>query len=218
MTGNLALHPAGEFDQELVAFRMAGAERFDPVGLRFLEAFAQRTVTQRGKARQVLDLKLKQAFGEFRERLALAGSASQSSFPLPTMTPGPLGVLASQMNQKRANPEADHTTRHAANRDELNTAQYFRQTLSRLNTNKQIAKAIDQAPKNAGPINSHGLVLRSLALMRDVSPDYLNRFVSYVDALLVLESASAPVPKGVKPGTGKGVPKNKTPSARRTTR
>ena len=31
------------------------------------------------------------------------------------------------------------------------------------------------------------LVLRSLALMRDISPDYLNRFMSYADTLLCLD-------------------------------
>jgi hypothetical protein len=56
-----------------------------------------------------------------------------------------------------------------------------------------VAQALDQAPKNAGPINSHMLVLRSLALMRDIAPDYLNRFMSYVDTLLCLDP-DAPAP------------------------
>jgi len=50
-----------------------------------------------------------------------------------------------------------------------------------------VTQALGQAPKNAGPINSHMLVLRSLALMREISPDYLNQFTSYVDALLCLD-------------------------------
>jgi hypothetical protein len=33
------------------------------------------------------------------------------------------------------------------------------------------------------------LVLRSLGLMRDLSPDYLNRFMGYVDTLLFLEDS-----------------------------
>jgi hypothetical protein len=52
---------------------------------------------------------------------------------------------------------------------------------------KRVAQELDQAPKNAGPINSHMLVLRSLEKMRDVSPDYLNRFTLYVDTLLLLD-------------------------------
>ena len=63
----------------------------------------------------------------------------------------------------------------------------FRNTWSKLSANKQVTQALDRAPRNAGPINSHMLVLRSLALMRELSPDYLNRFVSYVDTLLCLD-------------------------------
>jgi hypothetical protein len=41
------------------------------------------------------------------------------------------------------------------------------------------------------------LVLRSLGLMRDISPDYLNRFMGYVDTLLCLDEA----------GVGKAAPR-----------
>jgi hypothetical protein len=61
-----------------------------------------------------------------------------------------------------------------------------------------------QAPQNAGPINSHMLVLRSLGLMRDISPDYLNRFMAHVDTLLCLEEA----------GKVKLTPKRAAPSAK----
>lgn len=70
---------------------------------------------------------------------------------------------------------------------ELKTMHYFRNTWSKLSVDKQVANALDQAPKNPGPINSHMLVLRSLTLMRDISPDYLNRFTSYTDTLLCLD-------------------------------
>lgn len=72
-------------------------------------------------------------------------------------------------------------------RPELKTMRYFRNTWSKLSVDKQVTQALHQAPKNAGPINSHRLVLRSLALMRDISPDYLNRFTSYIDTLLCLD-------------------------------
>lgn len=72
-------------------------------------------------------------------------------------------------------------------RPELKAMRYFRNTWSKLSVDKQVTHALEQAPKNAGPINSHLLVLRSLALMRDISPDYLNRFTSYIDALLCLD-------------------------------
>lgn len=91
-------------------------------------------------------------------------------------------------------------------RSELKTMRYFRNTWSKLSVDKQVAQAIEQAPENAGPLNSHFLVLRALEAMRDISPDYLNRFMSYVDTLLCLDHAdkrNQPVAK--KPVKAKAV-------------
>jgi len=80
-------------------------------------------------------------------------------------------------------------------RTELKSVKYFRNTWSKLSAERQVTQALGQAPKNAGPINSHVVALRSLALIRDTSPDYLNRFMSYVDTLLSLEQGERqPVP------------------------
>lgn len=83
-----------------------------------------------------------------------------------------------------------------SHRPESQSVRDFRQTLSELSVNKQLTRALDQAPKNAGPINSHMLMLQALELMRDLAPDYLHSFMSYADALLCLEqgprSASTP--------------------------
>jgi hypothetical protein len=54
----------------------------------------------------------------------------------------------------------------------------------------QVDQAVVRGPVNAGPLNSHMLVLRSLALMRKLSPHYLQRFLSHADTLLWLEQAS----------------------------
>ncbi|WP_413924366.1 DUF2894 domain-containing protein [Candidatus Accumulibacter phosphatis] len=78
---------------------------------------------------------------------------------------------------------------NVGSRAELKAMRYFRNTWSRLSVDRQVTQAIEQGPENAGPLNSHRLVLRSLALMRNISPDYLNRFVSYLDTLLWLDQA-----------------------------
>ena len=70
---------------------------------------------------------------------------------------------------------------------ELKIVRESRATWARMSVDKQLALAMKQAPKNAGPINSHMLVLRSLAMMQAISPDYLSRMVSYVDTLLSLD-------------------------------
>lgn len=80
--------------------------------------------------------------------------------------------------------------RDPENRTEMKSLSRFRETWSKIAAEDQVIKAIGRRPQNAGPLNSHLLVLRSLALMRDLSPDYLQRFLSHLDSLLWLEQAS----------------------------
>ena len=55
-------------------------------------------------------------------------------------------------------------------------------------------------PQNAGPINPHMLVLRALGLLREISPDYLNRFMVHLDTLLCLHDQQTPSStSGIKP-------------------
>ncbi len=98
-----------------------------------------------------------------------------------------LRTLTEQLAQHALENAAAHPQQIAAPRAELKILRNSRSTWSKLSADKQVAQAFAQAPKNAGPINSHMLVLRSLALMRDISPDYLNRFISYADTLVCLE-------------------------------
>lgn len=98
-----------------------------------------------------------------------------------------LGDLVRAMTQPSSDPVDARLQGHTGSHAELKSVKYFRNTWSKLSADKQVTQALDQAPKNAGPINSNRLVLHSLALMRDISPDYLNRFVSYVDTLICLD-------------------------------
>jgi hypothetical protein len=91
-----------------------------------------------------------------------------------------------------ANADDTATARPAAERRvELKSLKYFRHTWSKLSVEQQLAHAFAQAPDNAGPLNSHFLVLRALGLMRDVAPEYLEHFVPYIEALLWLDEADA---------------------------
>ena len=91
--------------------------------------------------------------------------------------------------------------------DELKAIRQFSKTWSELAVDRQLAQAIEQAPDNAGPLNSQRLVLRSLALLREISPDYLRRFMSYADALLWLEQAQTT-------SKDKAAAKNRAPAKR----
>lgn len=86
---------------------------------------------------------------------------------------------------------------------ELRSMRHFRSTWSRLSVDRQLSRALAQAPENAGPLNSHFLVLQALTQMRDISPQYLGQFMSYVDALLWLDQADSgrsPAPKNTARG------------------
>ena len=73
---------------------------------------------------------------------------------------------------------------------EMASVRRFRESWSRIAAEDQVEQSVGRGPANAGPMNSHMLVLRSLALMRKLSPDYLQRFLSHVETLLWLDQAN----------------------------
>jgi hypothetical protein len=139
------------------------------------------------------------------QRLLKAGDCKGVAVHIASLTkPAPrsaLGELTHYIAQHAADGagQSGEVISGLGQQPELKTSRVFRNTWSKLSVDRQVAKALDQAPKNAGPINSHMLVLRSLTLMRDISPDYLNRFTSYVDTLLGLEQTE----KGKAPSAPK---------------
>lgn len=67
--------------------------------------------------------------------------------------------------------------------------------------------AIENGPDNPGPLNPEMLSIKSLKLMRDLSPQYLNRFVAFIDSLLWIEESVA------SSGTMKNQAKDKAKTA-----
>tara|TARA_R110001592_G_scaffold363392_1_gene687092 strand:+ start:13396 stop:14148 length:753 start_codon:yes stop_codon:yes gene_type:complete len=72
---------------------------------------------------------------------------------------------------------------------ELKSARYFRELRQQRTAQDRVARALKEAPEESGPLNPQKLIIRSMLSMRDISPGYLARFVSYVDTLFWLESA-----------------------------
>jgi hypothetical protein len=222
--------PAPDFDMLIASLRTAGAGRFDPVRLHYIEVLAKRASEHQGSVKRMLDARLTQALAALKERFEQArGDAEETVARCAQQYPhaaddmqrflaagdfkglqrliatlkareqsASLGALVRQLEQHSPGNADVHMAENIGPRSELKAIRNFRNTWAKLSVDKQVAQALEQAPKNAGPINSHMLVLRSLALMRDVSPDYLNRFMSYADTLLCLdqgEKEKAGVPK-----------------------
>ena len=182
---------------DLDALRASGAARVDAVGWHYIETLAKRTREQSGPAQLKLVAKLQEALVRLETRMSAATGpvAKQDAIP------SPLATLLRDMGSK-STPQASRTTTGWGH--ENPRIQQFRKQLSQISVQKQVTQAIAQAPQNAGPINSHMLVLRSLGLMRNISPDYLNRFMAHVDTLLCLDEA----------GKAKLTPKKASPAAK----
>lgn len=88
-----------------------------------------------------------------------------------------------------------------AGREELSAVRRFRRVWASGRSQDQLARASARKPVNAGPLNSHALVLQALDLMQELSPDYLRHFLLHVESLQWLQAvrdAPAPVEKGGK--------------------
>lgn len=184
----------------LNALRANGAAERDPVRFAYLEALVRRVAAQPETIRRLLDARFSAVASELAARPAtplveIAG----------TRTASPLAELLAYISQHAHEPlEATETvpTKRTSSRDskdsvlarprsgpELRSVAWFHDTWSRLSTEQQLTQTLAQAPENAGPMNSQHLVLRSLQVMHDIAPDYLQGFMSYVDTLIWLEHA-----------------------------
>ncbi|MEI5995928.1 DUF2894 domain-containing protein [Paraburkholderia bengalensis] len=183
-------HQGCEARATLDAWREQGAHRFDPRRFHFIDALARRADRYQGEARRVLDERLSTLVAAYASDLAghaqpAPAAADQPARPCAPAR-GPLAGLADYIASQAAEV-GKHAVQGDAARAEVNALDYFRQTWSRVSTEKQLRQSLEQVPGNAGPLNSSSLVHRSLSLMREVSPGYLQQFLSYVEALSWME-------------------------------
>ena len=186
----------------IAALRAQGADQHDPVRFRFIEALARRTEAQQGEARQVLEERLAAVLQAYTDALAQPDMPRRQSST--AGTPSPLAALIRRMPtpvSENCNsiaapnapdgqlPRGDALTSAPmpAPAAELKSLHYFRDAWAKLSIEQHLAQALAQAPENAGPLNSHRLVLSALERMRDVSPGYLAHFIGYAEGLLWLE-------------------------------
>ena len=107
----------------------------------------------------------------------------------------------------RARAEASQAfTEGTESLSDLRSVRQFSEVWSKISAEKQVSNVLDGG-LNAGPLNPHKLMLRSLDLMRTLSPDYLRHFWSQMDSLLWLErmntSAATPTAKPARKARAK---------------
>jgi hypothetical protein len=209
----------------LDALRASGAAERNPVRFAYLDALARRATAQPEPIRQILSAKISTAASELAAR-----PANPLTEEHPPSAASPLtDLLAYIGHHASAHPDAAQPATHAAtvNRnsrrisqnslavrspqtEELKSVAYFRDEWSKLSAEQQLTQTLAQAPENAGPMNSQHLVLRSLQVMRDIAPDYLQGFMSYVDTLIWLEHLAPTKPATARSSGGEGRDKKRT--------
>ncbi len=134
----------------------------------------------------MLDERLTTLLGAYTEQL-LATSASPESEATACVPPStPLGQLLDHIASKTSKPDGVVPAPSSVF-PELAALEDFRKTWSAVRSRSQLRQSLAFMPANAGPLNSAALVHRAMALMRELSPEYLRHFLSYVDDLSWLE-------------------------------
>ncbi|NKJ50616.1 hypothetical protein CIC12_28585 [Burkholderia sp. SG-MS1] len=177
----------------LDAWRACGADRLDPVRFHFIAALERRTAAHAGEARRMLDERLSGLLDAYAADLARATAAAESveahaTAPVFTSREPARETLADLIGHIARHAQAERAD--AVSYPELPALDYFREVWSKLRAEKQMRQSLAQVPGNAGPLNSSSLVHRSLSLMRELSPGYLQQFLSYVDTLAWMEQLS----------------------------
>ncbi|PPT93421.1 hypothetical protein XaraCFBP7407_18570 [Xanthomonas arboricola pv. arracaciae] len=174
----------------LQRWRSQGADRLDPVRFHLMETLAARAGTQAEPVREVLEEKLGKLVDAYAATVKQAARRRVASVATQPSQRSALGALAERMAGHAALMEVD--SRKTASADatqfpELPALEDFRRTWTTVRTASQVRQSLQDAPKDAGPLNSSVLVHRCISLMRECSPGYLQHFLGYVDALSWLE-------------------------------
>lgn len=176
----------------LERWRAQGADRLDALRFQRIAALHRRASEREGAVLQVLDARLAGLIEAYAADLAHATSLDRkdsAASPVQRV----LGMLADDIVSGRPLAATDHDNdaqsgASTAVYPELAALDAFRQLWSTLRTGSQVRKSLADVPTGAGPLNSTALAHRSLTLMGGLSPDYLQRFLSYVDTLSWLET------------------------------
>ena len=196
-----------ETEPSLESLRAEGAQHHDPVRFRYLEVLAGRLPAQPLAVRLVLAGRLHAALAGYAARARAAAPVPPPATPR-AKAPSALEALNRDLAARaRADADADVEADadalmlHGPSISDLQSVRRFGEVWAEIAAEQQVAQAITRGPENAGPLNPHRLVLRSLALMQSLSPDYLRHFLSQMDSLLWLEQAAAkPARALLRPG------------------
>jgi len=162
----------------------------DPVGMAVIEALARRAAAQQGAVQQLLLLRIEQLRAEHGAARPCATLPEMPEMPeMPHAGLAALSQLVDQLGRARALTGTPAPLKAVA---------AFKPTWSRLRAEQRLRQALAEVPAQAGPLNSSHVVHLALQAMHELSPEYLDAFMSHVEALLWLEQAAGRTPGPVR--------------------
>lgn len=196
----------------LDTWREQGADRLDPFAFHYLQALHRRAQAQDGALRRALLDRLAEGIGAYADALARAARPAAQA----ERARSALGDLTDELAARAAARDSGKATAHSP-LPELPVLEDFRKLWSQVRSDSQVRRSLEPLRNDAGPLNSGRLVHRSLQLMRELSPGYLQHFLGYVDALSWLEhmSAGQVLAAADAPARDAGKPRPRKPRKRR---
>lgn len=179
--------PLAEAQATLAAWRAGDAARADPVRLAWMDALLRRAAAQPAAVQQRVHQRLAPLLAAYAQRL-------QQPAVLP---PSPPATALSPLLQHLAAHAGEPGP--AGQPSDLKTLQHFRAHWQRLRLERRLVQARATVPGQAGPLNSHSLVLQALTQLQALSPAYLQHLLAQVDTLAWLEQAQAAVAAAAAP-------------------
>ncbi|MEW9622838.1 DUF2894 domain-containing protein [Rhodanobacter geophilus] len=184
----------GDAHARLDAWRRQGADRVDPLRFAWMAALAQRAARHDGAVRRRLDRRLQELADAYAALLADPPAAK----PPRGADESPLRQLLAQFGsapRRDAAPQPASVAQAgepggqapAIDTAPMPVLDEFRQLWSRIRIDSLLRQCLDSLSADAGPLHSSVLTYRAMALMREVSPGYLQHFVAYADVLTWME-------------------------------
>ena len=175
---------------QLDAWRAQGDDGCDPIAFHRLVALERRLDAHEGEARRLLEERLSHLIKVYADALAGAPSKAVQARSAPVPLRGPLGALADDLAGRAAQRQGDTVMGGALTPEALPqpaALEDVRRIWAGVRADSQMRRSLQPSAADTGPLNSSSLVHRSLMLMRDLSPGYLQHFLAYVDVLSWLE-------------------------------
>jgi hypothetical protein len=177
---------SGDEAAELMARVESVRAQMAPVRHRVLEAMARRVEQQQGEARRQLMSRVEVLMSE--PPIQAVSAAAVAPMPARGNAQPGLSQLVAMLNRRAADTAA--TPARMAAPQPLKSVLAFQGTWSRLRVEQRLRQALAQVPAQAGPLHSARIVSRALQTLHDLSPAYLDAFMTHVDALQWMEQAS----------------------------